>query len=93
MKRIIFVVSVLLCAIYLVAFCLNVQQLAAMHRDLQIFYPFDVIVLSGIALLIMGIVRFFKPYDNKWFMIPLLFLVCGIITIRIGSNTPCCIGG
>ena len=94
MKRAIYGVSLFLNFVYLCLFCSNAQLLASKHMDLELFYPCMVILLSVIALIVTLIIRKVKQKGGKnYYIIPLMFLICGCITLFIGYNTPCCIGG
>ncbi len=89
MKKVLYVISVVLSIVYVFAFCFNVSDLAKQHMDLEIFYPLDVMAFSGLLFLIMLIINKLKAIDKKLFFIPLLFFVCSIITLIIGCNTFC----
>ena len=89
MKKFLYAISWILCAVYIVWFSLNVSDLVSKHMDFEVSYPLYTAMLSVVLLLVMLIIGKFKGLDKKLFFIPLLFFASAVITFIIGCLTPC----
>lgn len=84
----IFLLSIIFCW-----FILNVQSLASVHLEEHLFYPILEIligIISGTALFALCILRKIKW---KWFLISIIIILFGAVSLYIAWGTPCCIGG
>ena len=89
MKKALYIISSLICIVYIVVFSLNVKDLVSMHMDYEVTYPLIVMVIGLIITVVMLIIRCFKRFENKLFIIPLFFFISCVITFIIGYLTPC----
>ncbi len=89
MKKFLYAISGILCAVYVVWFSLNVSNLVSKHMDFEVSYPLYVAMLSAVLFLVMLIIKKLKGLDKKLFYIPLLFFASAVITFSIGYFTPC----
>lgn len=89
MKKAFYIISALICIVYIVVFSLTVKDLVSMHMDYEVTYPLIIMVISLIITVIMLIIRHFRRFENKLFIIPLFFFISCVVTFIIGYLTPC----
>ena len=89
MKNVLYMLSIVLSALYIFLFCFNVSCLVAKHMDFEIFYPLALIAFSILLFISMLVINKFNSFDKKLFLIPLLFFISAIITLIVGYYTPC----
>ena len=74
MQKIVFAIFALLSIAYIIIYCIFVGDLVTFHMDYEYDMPIILIAISIIALIAMLIIKRYKPFDNKYFIIPLFFL-------------------
>ena len=89
MKKVLFIISVILSLTYITFFCLNISDLVHKHMEYEFSYPLYVCMFSVLLFVVMLVINRIKNFDNKWFLIPLMFFISAIITFIVGYYTPC----
>ena len=89
MKKVIFIISGILSFTYTLYFCAFVSDLVSKHMEYEISYPLYVFLFSVLLFFVMLVIYKVKDFDEKLFLIPLLFFISAIITFIVGYFTPC----
>lgn len=77
--------------IFMLWFALNVSSLASKHLDYQVTYPLAILAIGSVLFLIHLCLRYIcHKMVGRWYIIPAIYILTGIITLFIGSITPCC---
>ena len=76
---------------FLLWFVINVSSRASKHMDYQVTYPIIMLALGFILLMIHFYLRIaHRKMKGKWYIVPAIYLLSGMIALLIGSVTPCC---
>ena len=89
MKKVLLIVSGILSLAYITIFCMNVSDLVSKHMEYEISCPLYVFLFSVLLFIVMLVIYKVKHFDEKLFLIPLLFFISAIITFIVGYYTPC----
>lgn len=73
----------------LIWFLWRVRYLASLHMDYELSVPLLWVPATVLALIVVVLCKIFKKTDNRYFWIPGIYFICGIIAFWVGMNTGC----
>lgn len=77
--------------IFMLWFVINVSSIASEHLDHQIDYPILMLALGFVLLLVQFCLRHVhQKTDSRWYVVPAIYILAGMITLLAGYVTPCC---